>query len=625
MLALAVIAGALPCVSAVAQDPPHRTVLTIHLGAVSFPSNPILDEGIRQVLASRSDVDYFTEYLDSERFAADEASQALSDYIRSKYRGRKIDLVIAMSDSVRRFVLDHREQLFPDAPIITTGASVPDETTRATGAGLTGIAIGTAYAETLNLVLKLHPSTHDVLVVAKGSDERTMETVRAALNGVVPGVRLTHIAEETVPRLLSRVKAAPPGSVILYIWHSQDEPGQLVYADQVARLVAQAASVPVYGTSDLYIGTGIIGGVVRGTRETGIRVGEIALRILTGARAQDIPIEPARLVSVFDWRAMQRWGVDESRLPPGSVVNFRGPSLWRDYRREVFAVLGGLTVQSLLIIGLLYQRRARRKAEVDSRRNLALAADANRRVAMNALTGSIAHEVSQPLNSILHNTQAAAMLVSSNRATPEGLQEILRDIRTADVHATEIIQRHRTMIKSHELDKRPIDIHAVVRESLALVAHDMGTRQIQSDVRLPAAPCLIEGDQVLLQQVLVNLVINAMDAMAETPPAKRRLTVQSAEGQDDVDISVRDAGSGLPAESGGRLFEPFVTTKANGMGIGLTIAQTIVEAHGGRIEAHNNPDSGATFTVTLPRVRRPDYQHDDVTGQATMNAESASG
>jgi two-component system sensor kinase FixL len=95
--------------------------------------------------------------------------------------------------------------------------------------------------------------------------------------------------------------------------------------------------------------------------------------------------------------------------------------------------------------------------------------------------------------------------------------------------------------------------------------------------------------------------------------------VQSAEGQDSVDISVRDAGSGLPAESGGRWFEPFVTTKANGMGIGLTIAQTIVEAHSGRIEAHNNPDGGATFTVTLPRVRRPDYQHDDATGQATMN------
>jgi C4-dicarboxylate-specific signal transduction histidine kinase len=303
---------------------------------------------------------------------------------------------------------------------------------------------------------------------------------------------------------------------------------------------------------------------------------------------------------------MQRWGIDESQLPPFSIVSFRAPSLWRDYRRQVFAVLGSLALQSLLIIGLLYQRRARRKAEVESRRNLELAADANRRVAMTALTGSIAHDLSQPLNSILHDAQAASMLVGSNRATPEVLQEILRDIRTADVRATEIIQRHRTMIRSRELDKRPIDIHAVVRESLALVDPDMRTRQIQSDVTLPAAPCLIVGDQVLLQQVLVNLVINAMDAMAQTPPARRRLTVQNDVSQDSVEVSVCDAGSGLPAESERRLFEPFVTTKANGMGIGLTIAQTIVEAHSGRIEAHNNPDGGATFTVTLPRARRAD-------------------
>jgi signal transduction histidine kinase len=607
VLAFAVIA-ALPSVSAAQQDGSHRTVLTIHWGPETFPSNPILDAAIRQVLTSRPDlaIDYFAEYLDSDRFPAEEASLALVDYIQRKYRGRQIDLVIAMSDPVLRFVLDHREQLFPDAPIVATGAAVADEQTRGTGASLTGVAIGTVYAETLRLVLTLHPSVRQVFVVARGSDPRNIETVRAALSGFSPEVTLTHIAENTLPRLLTRVKEAPPGSVILYVWHSQEEPGHVMYADQVARLVSQAASVPVYGTSDLYIGTGIIGGIVRGTRETGIRVGEMALRILEGARPEDMPIEPARLVSVFDWRAMQRWGIDESQLPPFSIVSFRAPSLWRDYRRQVFAVLGSLALQSLLIIGLLYQRRARRKAEVESRRNLELAADANRRVAMTALTGSIAHDLSQPLNSILHDAQAASMLVGSNRATPEVLQEILRDIRTADVRATEIIQRHRTMIRSRELDKRPIDIHAVVRESLALVDHDMRTRQIQSDVTLPAAPCLIVGDQVLLQQVLVNLVINAMDAMAQTPPARRRLTVQNDVSQDSVEVSVCDAGSGLPAESERRLFEPFVTTKANGMGIGLTIAQTIVEAHSGRIEAHNNPDGGATFTVTLPRARRAD-------------------
>jgi signal transduction histidine kinase len=356
----------------------------------------------------------------------------------------------------------------------------------------------------------------------------------------------------------------------------------------------------MYGTSDIYIGSGVVGGVVRDTRESGVRLGTLALRILTGTRAQDIPIEDTRVAPIFDWRAMQRWGIRESRLPPGSVIRFRGPSLWRDYRRQVLAGLGALVVQLLLIMALFYQRGARQRAEVEGRRNLALAADANRRATMTALTGAIAHELGQPLNAILHNAQAADMLVASSRATPEKLREILGDIRTADLRASHIIERHRTMLRAHQIETKPIDIRVVVGESLALVAHDTESKQIHVEVGLAPDPCFVAGDSVLLQQVVVNLLMNAMDAMTVTPPERRRITVQSTVTSGSVEVSVRDAGTGLPASVDGKLFEPFVTTKTNGIGIGLTIAQTIVEAHRGRIAACNNPDGGATFAIVLP-------------------------
>ena len=155
------------------------------------------------------------------------------------------------------------------------------------------------------------------------------------------------------------------------------------------------------------------------------------------------------------------------------------------------------------------------------------------------------------------------------------------------------------MLRSHQLDRKPIDLHAVIRESLALVAHDLKARQIEAAVDLPSHPCVISGDPVLLQQVLVNLMMNAIDAMAATPPARRHLTITIAVRAADVQVSVRDAGTGLPPEIDGTLFTPFVTTKPHGLGVGLTIVRTIVEAHGGTIDAHNNPDGGATFTVTL--------------------------
>ena len=304
---------------------------------------------------------------------------------------------------------------------------------------------------------------------------------------------------------------------------------------------------------------------------------------------------------IFDWRELQRWGIPESRLPPGSVVRYRRPSLWDEYKLTVLTAVGALVLQSLLIARLLYERRARQRAEIDSRRNLALAADANRRETMSALTTSIGHELGQPLSAIVHNAQALQMMVTANRAAPDATGEILADIQAEAVLATQIIDRHRTMLRSHQLHKKPIDLHSVIDESLALVAHDMRARQIEATLDLSSTPCVIDGDQVLLQQVLVNLVRNAMDALAETPPARRHITIRSAVTAADVEVSVRDTGTGLPAEIIDRLFTPFVTTKSHGLGIGLTIAQRIVEAHGGTIGAHENLDGGATFTVTLPR------------------------
>ena len=138
------------------------------------------------------------------------------------------------------------------------------------------------------------------------------------------------------------------------------------------------------------------------------------------------------------------------------------------------------------------------------------------------------------------------------------------------------------------------------------MAHDLKTREIEATVDLSSSPCVVDGDPVLLQQVLVNLMMNAIDAMADTPKARRRLTVATAVRAADVEVSVRDAGTGLPAHVDGTLFTPFVTTKPHGLGIGLTIARTIVDAHGGTIAARNNPEGGATLTITLRRSKMPE-------------------
>jgi signal transduction histidine kinase len=295
---------------------------------------------------------------------------------------------------------------------------------------------------------------------------------------------------------------------------------------------------------------------------------------------------------------------------------YRSPTLWEAHKAAVLAAVGALVLQSFLIALLLYERRARQRAEIESRRNLALAADANRRETISALTASIGHELGQPLSAIVHNAEALQVMVAANGASPDATGEILADIKAEGILATHIIERHRAMLRSRQLHKRPIDLLDVIDETLALLAHDLRARQIEATLDLSSTPCVIDGDQVLLAQVLVNLVRNAMDALADTPPARRRITIRSVVTPATVEISVHDTGTGLPAETIGMLFTPFVTTKSHGLGMGLTIAERIVDAHGGTIAAHENANVGATFTVTLPRAATPASSPDDAEGES---------
>jgi signal transduction histidine kinase len=202
----------------------------------------------------------------------------------------------------------------------------------------------------------------------------------------------------------------------------------------------------------------------------------------------------------------------------------------------------------------------------------------------------------------MYNAQALDMMVSADRATPDTIREILSDIQGQGLRATRIIERHRAMLKTHQLEKKRVDLVGVIDETIALVAHDLQARQVEATVNMPPQACVINGDQVLLQQVFVNLVMNAVDAMITRPPGSRHVSISARLTPGHVAIAVRDSGTGLPPEVDGRLFAPFVTTTSQGLGIGLTIAQTIVQTHRGTIEAVNNPDGGATFTVTLPVV-----------------------
>ncbi len=283
-----------------------------------------------------------------------------------------------------------------------------------------------------------------------------------------------------------------------------------------------------------------------------------------------------------------------------SFGKFRGPLDWPP------KVVRRLRVVGQIIAGALDRKRVvlqTRKLEEE----VTLAA---RRSTMGELAASIAHELNQPLGAILGNANAARRMISGEKSNAREAAAALGDIVEDAKRASDIIRRVRALFKDGNSSKTVLDLGGPLAEIEGLLRSEAGVRKLS--LRIDVAPSLppVMGDRIQLQQCVLNLVLNAFDSIAAANGQRREVLVRVAQEEAEwVSVSVRDSGHGIDPSVQGRLFEPFVTTKPNGMGMGLLVTRSIVESHGGRISGKSNADAGATFTFTLPASRN--QMHND--------------
>ena len=291
---------------------------------------------------------------------------------------------------------------------------------------------------------------------------------------------------------------------------------------------------------------------------------------------------------------------------------FREPTVWDRYRTWIITGFSICILQALLISGLLAnlvkRRRAERflrYAEKEARHHREQINQLSRVSVLGEMTASLAHELSQPLSGIVSNANTGMRLIDRGKEDPATLREILLDVEADGRRAHEIIHNVRNTIKKGDPIRRPINLNELVTKVVHVVRPDAVAHSCEIETSLAKDLPLIEVDPIQIQQVLVNLVSNALDAMRQTLPDRRKVEISTAgNGENEVRLSVRDHGTGISNEVHERLFDHFFTTKAQGLGMGLAIVRSIVESHGGKIQTENVTDGGARFYFTLPVTKK---------------------
>jgi signal transduction histidine kinase len=600
------LAGGL-MLSAQAQNPAGgetarpRRILLIFGESRDLPGNVLMETALRREMSKHlPQLEFFIESVDAGRFPNAEHLQMFGEYLKSKYAGQPPDLVLLFTARDFQIVRELSAMLATSRPAIVVAVNELEVPAPIPGHPFTGIFQRFDIPGTIKFILQLQPETRRVVVIGGTSPadaaglQHIQETARA-----VDGVTFEYWTNLAVREIHAAAKALPPDTVILLSSLQRDVTGQPLYGSQVVQTLAPTASVPVYVLGNGLIGTGALGGDVVDFEALGTSAGQLALRTLAGT-PQPVEIKSTGTPMV-DWRAMQRWHIKPGRLPANCVIRYQPRSLWEEHKELFLLLAAGFLAQAVTIAALLVQRRRQRQAEAEILRQRAELAHVSRVSMMGQLASALTHELNQPLGAILRNAEAAEVYLQAEAPDLKEIQAILTDIRRDDKRAGNVIDRMRSLFKRQPLALGTLDMRDLVEDTIAMARPDASQRGVRLKVEISPHLPPAQGDRVHIQQVLLNLILNGMDAMSTIPAHRRRLTVGIAETNNgNLRLRVADCGTGIAAENAAHIFEPFFSTKSNGMGMGLAISKTIIEAHGGEIWMDSEVLKGTTFTCLLP-------------------------
>jgi signal transduction histidine kinase len=598
---LAFLIASFACSASTAAEP--KRVMLLHSFGRDFKPWSDYSRAIREELARQTPwpLDVLDQLLASARVTDETPEGPFIDYLGQLYANTPLDLIITIGGPAANFVQRNRNKLFPGTPVLMAAVNQYRIDASALTDNDTVVAVNNDYLAVFESMLQVLPETKTVMVVIGNSplEQRLREQTQRDLKSLEGRIKLRHTNDLSFEELLRSAATLPPHSAIF--WHALvvDGAGFGHEGDTSLARVHEVANAPMFSYDDSFFGH-LLGGPMQSVAAVSGRTASVAIRLLGGEKAGNIKTPVSEFATPkYDWRELQRWGISESRLPSGSDVHFQAPTFWDQYREQTLAIFAALLLQSALIFWLAYEHRRRHLAEVTSRNSMAELTAMNRRAAAGELSASIAHEVNQPLAGITTSAAAALRWLAAEPPNNEKARAAMRHVVEAGHRAADVITNIRAMFAKDTNERSTIEINSLLMAVLAILRLDLQKNGIEVQAQLDDRLPVVEGNKVQLQQVILNLIMNAMEAMHATQP--RILKVRSERRKPElVHVSISDSGAGIDPANIDRVFGALFTTKERGMGMGLSICKSIIENHNGRIWVSAGSVRGTTFNFELP-------------------------
>ena len=607
------------------------------------------------IRASGNNVHMESEFMGTKRTLDPEYLRLLYETYRHKFSRTRFDAVIATDNDAFDLVLKHREELFPGTPVIFCGVNQFEVAQLKGARGVTGVNEVANVKKNLDLALKLHPKTRQVVII--NDTTTTGLAVHNRIMELLPDYRgridITLLEDVEMPQILSTVRSLKKDAVVLFTFFFRDSKGRVYDFDESVSLISQACPVPIYGTHDFNLGYGMVGGMLASGYNQGNMAGTMAMQVLHGEPIDQIPIvmnSPNRYM--FDYRQLKRFNINPDDLPPDSIVINRPASIYKVQRSVIWAMaaaFAGLLLSVLLLLRYmaikrqaahelgqlaaeLEQRVQQRTKELEKsqavleRQNQELqktyqglkaeTADRirvmeelrlkdqlllqqSRMAAMGEMLGNIAHQWRQPLNLVGLKIQEIGLATKLGAFSEEMLRANVAKAMEILIHLSKTIDDLRTL-STPDKKKVLFNVAQVIAKTMSLIGENLKDQGIPVETSVEN-DLQIEGYPNEYLQVLLNILMNSRDAILERAIPDPHITLRAFAENGRTEVIITDNAGGIAENIIDKIFDPYFTTKelGKGTGVGLFMAKTIIEKNMGGSLAVRNTGDGVEFRISV--------------------------